>query len=56
MKLNDFELARSAAARPLPAHWSETGGRAALAALRNRLEKAWIGLYAPPPRNLPPMV
>lgn len=56
MKLNDFDLAQFAAAGPLPVHRFETGWRAALAALRNRLEKAWIGLYAAPPRDLPPMV
>jgi hypothetical protein len=56
MKLNDFDKALFDAAQPLPADRRGSGWRAALAALKARLEKAWVGLYAAPPRRLRPLV
>ena len=56
MKLNDFDRALFDAAQPLPVHRPQRGRRAAVAALKARLEKAWVGLYAAPPRRLRPLV
>lgn len=44
------------AARPLPVCQAETGGRRVIAALKARLMKMWVGLYAPPPRRPGPML
>ena len=56
MKLNDLDMEHLAAARPLPVFRLERGWRGVLAVLRARLARAWIGLYAAPPRRLPPML
>jgi hypothetical protein len=56
MKLNDLELAHVVAAPPQPPDRFEPGRRHALASLKARLEKWWVGLYAAAPRKLPPMV
>jgi hypothetical protein len=56
MKLNDFDTALFEAARPLPVHRPQRGWRTAIAGLKTRLEKAWVGLYAPPPRRLRPLI
>jgi len=56
MKLNDFDRELFDAAQLLPVHRPQRGWRAAIAALYARLEKAWVGLYAPQPRHLRPLV
>jgi hypothetical protein len=56
MKLNDLDVVHLGAAQLLAVHQAERGWRRAIAALNARLVKAWIGLYAPPPRRLGPLV
>lgn len=56
MKLNDFDRALFDAAQRLPDYRPQRGWREAIAALKARLEKAWVGLYASPPRCLRPLV
>jgi len=56
MKLNDFDLVHLAVARPVPEIQSDQGWGGAIAVLKTRLAKAWVGLYAAPPRHLPPML
>jgi hypothetical protein len=56
MKWKGFDLAQFGGGRPLPALRSGPAWRRAVAALRARLERAWVGLYAPPPRRLGPMI
>jgi hypothetical protein len=56
MKPYEFEAVHLSAALPLPAFQSAPGWRGAIAALQARLVKAWVGLYAAPPRRpLPPL-
>ena len=55
MKLDDFDWAHFAAAWLLRADRSEPW-REAIAALKFGFARAWAGLYAAPPRHLPPMV
>lgn len=56
MKLNDLDGMSFDTARPLPVCRSEHGWNQSIAALKARLARAWVGLYAPPPRRLPPLV
>jgi hypothetical protein len=56
MKLNELDVTRLGTARALPAFQPASGWRGAIAALRARLVRAWIGLYAPPPRRLAPLL
>lgn len=56
MKLYEFDAAHLSAALPLPAFQCAPGWRGAIAALQARLVRAWVGLYAAPPRRpLPPL-
>jgi hypothetical protein len=55
MKLNDFDTLFDAA-QPLPAYSPRRSWRAAVGVLMVRLEQAWVGLYALPPRRLGPMI
>jgi len=56
MKLNELDLEHLVAARPLPAFRIERGWGGVIAVLRARLARTWVGLYAAPPRRLPPML
>jgi hypothetical protein len=56
MKLNELKWVHLGAARPLPVIRCEPGWRGAMATLKTRLVRAWVGLYAPPPRQLPPLL
>lgn len=55
MKL-DGHLMHSGAAQPRPVYWAERIWRGALAALTTKLMNTWVGLYAPLPRRLRPLV
>jgi len=52
--MNEFDMTQFGAVRPLPVYRSPRSWRGALAALKARLEQAWVGLYAPPPRRALP--
>jgi len=54
MKLNDLDAVNISAAMPLPAFPPAAGWRGAIAAFKATLVKAWVGLYAPPPRRTLP--
>lgn len=56
MKLNDLDGTCFDTARQLPVRRSEYGWNRSIAALKARLARAWVGLYAPPPRRLSPLV
>jgi hypothetical protein len=56
MKMNDLDLAHFHAAQMPAVRQLERGWRGALAAFYETLMKAWVGLYAAPPRCLPPLV
>ena len=56
MNIGDFSVVYSDAAVPLPVIRAERGWRGALAAFYRGLMKVWVGLYAPTPRHMPPMV
>lgn len=47
-----IDLVTSATARAVPVYGAERGLRGGIAALRTRLMKAWVGLYAAPPRSV----
>lgn len=51
-----IDLVPCATARAVPVYEAERGLRGAIAALRTRLMKAWVGLYAAPPRRRGPAV
>lgn len=51
-----IEVARHGSAQPLPAGQAGHGGRGAIGTFYRSLMKTWIGLYAPPPRRLRPLV
>jgi hypothetical protein len=54
MKLNDLDGVNISAAMSLPASPPAAGWRGSIAALKARLVKAWVGLYAAPPRRALP--
>jgi hypothetical protein len=56
MTWKGFDRAHFNGGGPLRALRSGPGWRRAVAALRARLARAWVGLYAPPPRRLGPMI
>jgi hypothetical protein len=56
MKLNDFDMAHFRAAQMPAVHQPERGWRGALAAFYRTLMNVWVGLYALPPRRLPPLI
>lgn len=47
-----IELVRPGAAQPRLIYLAERGWRGAIAALTTNLMKTWVGLYAPPPRQV----
>ena len=49
-----IEVLRPGEARPLPVYQADRGWRGAIARLRTRFMKIWVGLYAPPPRRMAP--
>jgi len=56
MKLNDLDAVHIRAARPLRTFQSGSRRPGIAEALMTRLMRAWIGLYAAPPRRpLPPL-
>lgn len=56
MKLNDLDMAHYPVARMPAVRQPERGWRGALATFYGILMKTWVGLYAAPPRCLPPLV
>jgi hypothetical protein len=56
MNMNDLGTVQFGAARPQPALQSARGWRGFLEALMTRLMRQWSGLYAAPPRRLPPLI
>jgi hypothetical protein len=56
MTMNEFNGAHLGVLQPLPVHRSEHSWCGVLAALMTRLMNTWVGLYAPPPRRLGPLV
>jgi hypothetical protein len=49
-----IEVLRPGEAQPLPVYQADRGWRGAIAGLRTRFMKAWVGLYASPPRSMAP--
>lgn len=56
MKLNDLDMAHYPAARMPAVCQPERGAHGGLATFYGTLMKAWVGLYAAPPRRLTPLV